>query len=55
MCVVGTTCSGTMAFAHTPALSGSAVELQLNHNGQAETMKQSERGNGFIRSLPEFG
>lgn len=31
----------------------SAVELQLNHNGQAETVKQSERGNGFIRSLPE--
>ena len=36
----------------------SKVELQLNHNGQHESikqperMKQSERGNGFIRSLP---
>ena len=29
-----------------------AVEPQLNHNGP-EAAKQHERGNGFIRSLPE--
>ena len=28
------------------------VEPQLNHNGP-EAAKQHERGNGFIRSLPE--
>ena len=30
-----------------------AVELQPNHNGHPEAVTQRERGNGFIRSLPE--
>jgi cytoskeletal protein CcmA (bactofilin family) len=30
------------------------VEPQLNHEGHSETMNQRERGNGFIKSLPEL-
>ena len=30
-----------------------AAELQLNHNGRPDAAKQRERGNGFIKSLPE--
>jgi len=30
-----------------------AAEAQLNHNGRPDAVKQRERGNGFIRSLPE--
>ena len=30
-----------------------AVEPEPNHNGRPETMKQRERVNAFIRSLPE--
>jgi cytoskeletal protein CcmA (bactofilin family) len=30
-----------------------AEEPQLNHNGRPDTVKQRERGNGFIKSLPE--
>ena len=31
----------------------SAAEPQLNHNGRPDAVKQRERANGFIRSLPE--
>ena len=30
-----------------------AAEPQPNHNGRPDAVKQRERGNGFIRSLPE--
>ena len=30
-----------------------AAEAQLNHNGRPDAVKQRERGNGFIKSLPE--
>jgi cytoskeletal protein CcmA (bactofilin family) len=30
-----------------------AAEPQLNHNGRPDAVKQRERGNGFIKSLPE--
>ena len=30
------------------------VEPQLNHDGHSETVDQRERGNGFIKSLPEL-
>jgi cytoskeletal protein CcmA (bactofilin family) len=30
-----------------------AEEPQLNHNGRPDAVKQRERGNGFIKSLPE--
>jgi cytoskeletal protein CcmA (bactofilin family) len=30
-----------------------ATEPQLNHNGRPDAVKQRERGNGFIKSLPE--
>ena len=30
------------------------VEPQLNHEGHSETVNQRERGNGFIKSLPEL-
>ena len=30
-----------------------APEPQLNHNGRPDAVKQRERGNGFIKSLPE--
>jgi cytoskeletal protein CcmA (bactofilin family) len=30
-----------------------AEEPQLDHNGRPDAVKQRERGNGFIRSLPE--
>ena len=38
--------------ASNPELPG--VEPQLNHDGHSETMDQRERGNGFIKSLPEL-
>ncbi len=30
-----------------------AAEPQLNHNGRPDAVEQRERGNGFIKSLPE--
>ena len=33
---------------------GSWGEPQLNHDGHSETVNQRERGNGFIKSLPEL-
>ena len=38
--------------ASNPEVPG--VEPQLNHDGHSETVKQRERGNGFIKSLPEL-
>ena len=38
--------------ASNPEVPG--VEPQLDHDGHSETVKQRERGNGFIKSLPEL-
>ena len=38
--------------ASNPEVPG--VEPQLNHDGHSETVDQRERGNGFIKSLPEL-
>jgi cytoskeletal protein CcmA (bactofilin family) len=38
--------------ASNPEVPG--VEPQLNHDGHSETVNQRERGNGFIKSLPEL-
>ena len=34
-------------------LEVAAAEPQLNHNGRPDAVKQRERGNGFMKSLPE--
>jgi cytoskeletal protein CcmA (bactofilin family) len=36
-----------------PSPEISAVEAQRSHDGRPEAVKQRERVNGFIRSLPE--
>jgi cytoskeletal protein CcmA (bactofilin family) len=38
--------------ASNPEVPG--VEPQLNHDGHSEMVDQGERGNGFIKSLPEL-
>ena len=38
--------------AYTPEVP--RVEPQRNHDGHSETVNQRERGNGFIKSLPEL-
>ena len=47
----GESCPSDDPLASNPEVA--AAEPQLNHNGRPDAVKQRERGNGFIKSLPE--